>query len=158
TGVRFALMGSAPAFDMPAIATPSAGALVIYVIIGALLGVLSTLVTRAVYFVEDLFEELPIHWMWWPALGAVAVGVIGLLVPLTLGVGYTNITAMLGAKWALGFVALLVAAKFLSWVIALGSGTSGGTMAPLFTIGGGVGLLLGALAQHMVPGAHVDLH
>jgi CIC family chloride channel protein len=104
---------------------------------------------------------LPVHWMWWPALGAVAVGLIGRFVPLTLGVGYSNIDHLLGGggvAWSLQFVALLAVGKFVSWAIALGSGTSGGTMAPLFTVGSGLGLLLGALAQHLLPGAAIDLH
>ena len=157
-GVRFGLLGPKPAFPMPDIPMPTAGALIAYVLIGAAIGVISTIVTRAVYRVEDAFEKLPIHWMWWPALGAVAVGVIGYFVPLTLGVGYANIDSMLGAKWPLSFVALLIAAKFLSWAIALGSGTSGGTMAPLFTVGGGLGLLLGAAAQAIAPHAGIDAH
>ena len=95
--------------------------------------------TRAVYAVEDAFEKLPIHWMWWPAIGAVAVGVVGYFAPRTMGVGYDNIEAIVGGTitgWAL---ALLCAMKFVSWSISLGSGTSGGTLAPLFTIGGGLG-------------------
>src|SRR6185369_16041118 len=102
---------------------PSASALAVYVAIGGVIGVLATLVTRAVYRVEDLFERLPIHWMWWPALGAVVVGVVGRFVPLTLGVGYSNIEHMLGGggvAWSLEFVAIVVTAKFLSWVVALG--------------------------------------
>jgi CBS domain-containing protein len=162
--VRYALLGAQPAFSLPPVPMPEAGAMVAYVVIGALIGILATLVTRAVYFVEDLFEHLPIHWMWWPALGAIGVGVIGYFVPLTLGVGYSNISGMLnGGRFdnhpnVLAFVAVLVVAKFLSWVIALGSGTSGGTMAPLFTIGGGMGLLMGALGNVLFPGAHIDIH
>jgi len=165
TGVHYGLMGAKPIFEMPALGIPLPGAMVAYVIIGGIIGLISTLVTRAVYAVEDAFEAVGhktrIHWMWWPAIGAVAVGVVGYFVPLTLGVGYSNIGNMLGdasVKWGLGFVGILVCAKFLSWVIALGSGTSGGTLAPLFTIGSGLGLLLGALAQQIAPGAGVDLH
>jgi H+/Cl- antiporter ClcA/CBS domain-containing protein len=162
TGVRLGLTAGEvkPVFEMGTIAAPAAGALVAYVLIGAVIGVLATLITKAVYGVEDGFEHglgRWLHWMWWPAVGAVAVGVIGYLVPLTLGVGYSNIGGMLNAKWGLAFVALLVTAKFLSWVIALGSGTSGGTLAPLFTMGGGIGLLLGAAAQAVAPAAGVDV-
>ncbi len=166
TGVHFAIVGAKPVFAMPDIGVPGAAALAAYCAIGALIGVISTLVTRAVYLVEDGFEhighKLHVHWMWWPAIGAVAVGLIGLWVPGTLGVGYGNISAVLGGaegeKWTLGIVGLLVAAKFLSWAIALGSGTSGGTLAPLFTIGGGLGLLLGAAANAIVPAAGIDVH
>src|SRR5581483_11112800 len=98
----------------------------------------------------------PVHWMWWPAIGAVAVGVIGYSVPRTLGVGYYNITDILGGGLAVKFVLYLCLMKFISWSIALGSGTSGGTLAPLFTIGGGMGFGLGALGHHLLPGAGID--
>jgi CIC family chloride channel protein len=136
---------------------PSGLAMVLYVILGALIGVASVGVTRIVYFVEDLFEELPVHWMWWPAIGAVAVGVVGYFYPRTFGVGYDNITHTISNDWSLSFVAILCLMKFISWSISLGSGTSGGTLAPLFTIGSGLGVIIGAGAQHLVPSAHVDL-
>jgi CBS domain-containing protein len=130
--------------------------LTVYVVIGAIMGLIATLVTRAVYAIEDAFEHLPVHWMWWPAIGAVVVGVVGYFSPLTMGVGYDNITHFLKDEplaWAaLGFVGL----KFLSWSIALGSGTSGGTLAPLFTIGGGIGCALGVGAAKLFPGAGID--
>jgi len=166
TAVRIGIEGSAkPVFDMGSILVPSAWSLVTYVVIGGLIGVLATFVTKAAYFIEDLFEHLPVHWMWWPAIGGLAVGIIGYCVPLTLGVGYSNIVAILGGNakpagitFTVEFVALLIVAKFLSWAIALGSGTSGGTLAPLFTIGGGAGMLFGALANHLFPGAGIDIH
>ena len=96
------------------------------------------------YWIEDSFEELPIHWMWWPAVGAIVVGVIGYFEPRTLGVGYTNIDAILSGNVVGRALLVLVVLKFLSWAISLGSGTSGGTLAPLFTIGGGLGAALGA--------------
>ena len=158
TGVRVAVEGAAPVFAIAgALPVPTPGALTSYVLIGGLVGVFATLVTRAAYFVEDMFEHLPIHWMWWPAIGGIAVGVIGMLAPLTLGVGYSNITNILGVQWSLAFIAVLIVAKFLSWAIALGSGTSGGTLAPLFTIGGGVGVLLGAAVHLAAPQVAIDL-
>jgi H+/Cl- antiporter ClcA len=155
-GMRTIFEGAEPVFRMPALDHPAGGALAIYVLLGAVVGVLSVLVTKAVYWVEDLFEHLPVHWMWWPAIGAVAVGVVGYFEPRTLGVGYYNISDFLSADLATSAVLSLFLLKFLSWVIALGSGTSGGTLAPLFTIGGGVGLCLGTLAQHALPHAGVD--
>jgi chloride channel protein, CIC family len=113
-------------------------------------------VTRLVYAVEDAFDHLPVHWMWWPALGAIAVGVCGFIVPRTLGVGYSNIDGILGESIAGRALVLLSVFKLISWSISLGSGTSGGTLAPLFTIGGGLGALLGALAVHVVPSAGID--
>ncbi len=120
----------------------------IYLLIGAIVGVASVGVTRCVYGIEDLFDKLPIHWMWWPAIGAIPVGIIGHFQPQTLGVGYENISNILMSHLAhLGPSPSLCTLKFISWAIALGSGTSGGTLAPLFTIGSGLGLLLGSGGQ-----------
>jgi len=126
------------------------------VAVGAGVGLASVGVTRVLYVLEDAFERLPVHWMWWPALGGLAVGVIGLAVPATLGVGYDNIDAILGGKLAATALLALGAAKFASWAVALGSGTSGGTLAPLFTIGGALGALLGSLLAAAFPHAGVD--
>ncbi|HET7459568.1 MAG TPA: chloride channel protein [Gemmatimonadaceae bacterium] len=156
TGVRVAFEGSAPVFAIPAIAPPSDSALVVYALLGALIGVLSAGITRATYAIEDLFERLPLHWMWWPAIGAVAVGVIGWIEPRTLGVGYANITGAIAGTIAGRALLLLVVLKFLSWAIYLGSGTSGGTLAPLFTIGGGIGALLGSVAAAAAPSLGID--
>jgi H+/Cl- antiporter ClcA/predicted transcriptional regulator len=159
--VRVYFMGTEPIFPMANVLTPSGMAMVAYVLLGAIVGVASVLVTRAVYAVEDAFEHLPVHWMWWPAIGAVAVGVIGYFAPRTLGVGYYNIEDFLsfgtsGSTLTIQFIGFLCLMKFISWSICLGSGTSGGTLAPLFTIGGGMGLLLGALGQHLLPQAAID--
>lgn len=155
-GLRIAFEGAHPAFAMPDVAAPQGAALAVYILIGGLMGLFSVAVTRAVFAVEDAFERLPIHWMWWPALGSVAVGVCGYFAPRTLGVGYDLITDMLSARIALGGIAFLGIMKFLSWSISLGSGTSGGTLAPLFTIGGAAGSLLGAAAAAALPGAGID--
>ena len=83
-GVRVAYTGPAPAFTMSTVAPPSLPALSLYVLLGAVIGVVSVVVTKVVYKLEDLYEELPIHWMWWPAIGAVVVGLIGLVDQRTL--------------------------------------------------------------------------
>src|SRR5690606_12457843 len=108
------------------------GALVVYVLVGALIGLAAVLITRAVYAIEDGFERLPIHWMWWPALGAVAVGVCGYIDPRILGVGYNHIEEILSGEVLGATLLTLVALKFVAWSLYLGSGTSGGTLAPLF--------------------------
>jgi len=155
-GVRIAYMGSAAVFAMPLIAQPSGEALATYVVIGAIVGVASVAVTRTLYLIEEGFEHLPIHWMWWPAIGAVAVGVIGYFEPHTFGVGYSNIREILAGQIVGTVLLLFVILKFLSWSIALGSGTSGGTLAPLFTIGGGLGALLGTWTAHLFPAFGID--
>lgn len=156
TGVRFALEGSGPMFPMPALAAPDLPALAAYLVLGLLIGAVSVGITRLVYAIEDGFEKLPVHWMWWPALGAVVTGAVGYVLPTTLGVGYTNISAVLGGQLGLGAMLALCLLKFVSWSISLGSGTSGGTLAPLFTIGGALGGVLGTLAAAWLPWLHVD--
>jgi H+/Cl- antiporter ClcA/CBS domain-containing protein len=156
TGVRFALEGSGPMFPMPALAAPDLPALAAYLVLGLLIGAVSVGITRLVYAIEDGFEKLPVHWMWLPALGAVVTGAVGYVLPTTLGVGYTNISAVLGGQLGLGAMLALCLLKFVSWSISLGSGTSGGTLAPLFTIGGALGGVLGTLAAAWLPWLHVD--
>jgi H+/Cl- antiporter ClcA len=153
--VHMLIEGSGPVFPMSPVATPSVTALAMYIMMGLVFGVLGVCVTRLVYGLEDAFERLPIHWMWWPAIGGVAVVVIGYAVPSTLGVGYENIIAVIGGNLGIGTLALLAVAKLASWSIALGSGTSGGTLAPLFTIGGATGALLGVALAHW-PATQVD--
>ena len=155
-GVRMALVGSAPVFAMPQLAQPSGEALAFYILLGAVIGVVATGVTRAVYAVEDLFEKLPIHWMWWPAIGGLVVGGVGYFSPRTMGVGYDNIEQVLSGSLTGQALLVLFVLKFVSWSIALGSGTSGGTLAPLFTIGGGLGATLGALVAATSPGLGID--
>jgi H+/Cl- antiporter ClcA/CBS domain-containing protein len=157
TAVRIGFVGFEPAFAMPMLAQPSETALAAYVALGAVVGCLSVFVTRLVYWIEDLFEHLPVHWMWWPAIGGIAVGAVGMIAPRTLGVGYTNIDDLLSGH-LIGTAALLLCTlKFVSWAISLGSGTSGGTLAPLFTIGGGAGVVLGGFAASAFPQLGLDL-
>ena len=155
-GVRMALVGSAPVFAMPQLRQPSGEALAFYILLGAVIGVVATGVTRAVYAIEDLFEKLPIHWMWWPAIGGLAVGGVGYFAPRTMGVGYDNIEHVLSGSLAGQALLVLFVLKFVSWAIALGSGTSGGTLAPLFTIGGGLGATLGAGTALVLPHIGID--
>ncbi|MGZ3758185.1 MAG: chloride channel protein [Mucilaginibacter sp.] len=151
------LFDAGPVFPMPDLATPTNGALAIYSAIGLIIGFLSLGVTKIVYVIEDAFEKLPIHWMWWPAIGGLAVGTIGYFAPHTLGVGYDNIINVLSGSVAILIVLRLFFFKFLSWAIALGSGTSGGTLAPLLTIGGAGGALLGAIVVYMFPDAGINI-
>ena len=155
-GLRMLLLGTEPVFSMPEVAVPGLAALAIYALLGAMIGVIGIGVTRSIYAIEDAFERLPIHWMWWPALGAVAIGVVGYFAPATLGVGYGNIEAMISGQMVLGAMLMLCLAKFISWSIALGSGTSGGTLAPLFTIGGALGGAGGAAIAVAFPSLGVN--
>ena len=156
TGVRYVLEGNEPIFAMPAIATPALAAVAAYIVMGIVTGVASVGITKLTYAIEDGFEKLPIHWMWWPAIGGVVVGIVGYFMPTTLGVGYTNIAALIGGQ--IGFMGMLALClmKLLSWSVALGSGTSGGTLAPLFTIGSAMGGVLGVLCVQWLPSLQVD--
>ena len=151
------LFESGPVFPMPDVAVPSNQALLIYSIMGIVVGFLSLGITKIVYWVEDAFEHLPIHWALWPAIGGLAVGVIGFFAPHTLGVGYDNITGILSGSWPLTLVLTLCIFKFLSWAIALGSGTSGGTLAPLMTMGGAAGAVIGMLILKVYPDAGISI-
>jgi len=151
------LFETGPVFPAPHIEAPGNTALFIYSIIGLVTGIIAALVTKAVYYVEDAFEKLPVHWALWPAIGGLGVGLIGYFAPLTLGVGYENITGLLSGSFPLKVIFFLCVLKFISWAIALGSGTSGGTLAPLLTIGGATGVLLGMACIRLFPYSGVVL-
>ena len=155
---RSLILGGGTDFHAPPLAEVTLASLGGYVLLGVLMGLAAVAVTRIVYWIEDLYEELPIHWMWWPAIGAVVVGVVGLMDQRTLGVGYSNINAIVNGDFVGKTLLVLVVLKFLSWSIYLGSGTSGGTLAPLFTIGGGIGALLGGAANSAFPSIGMDPH
>ena len=117
---------------------------------GFLAGLLATALTAAVYKAEDGFTKLPIHWMWWPAMGAVAVSIGGLIEPQALGVGYNVIGELLTGKLVGSAILVIMVVKSLMWVIYLGSGTSGGVLAPLLALGAG----LGGLESMVFPGSN----
>jgi H+/Cl- antiporter ClcA/predicted transcriptional regulator len=156
TAVRMILFGTGPVFPMPAVGEPTWQALTSYVVLGAVAGLASVGITRAVYAVEHSFGHLPVHWMWWPALGAIPVGIIGYIEPRTFGVGYIYIDEILAGTLAGTTLLVVVVLKFVSWTVYLGSGTSGGTLAPLFIMGGGLGALLGSVVGHFAPGLGVN--
>jgi chloride channel protein, CIC family len=161
-GVRATFEGTAPVFGMPPVAQPTVSALASYALIGVGIGALSAWITRVTYGLEDVFERLghrlKLHWMWWPALGAIVVGLVGIIEPRTLGVGYDNIRNALSGSITGTTLLVLVVLKFVSWSVYLGSGTSGGTLAPLFTIGSGLGALVGSLVAAHAPSLGVDPH
>jgi chloride channel protein, CIC family len=109
------------------------------VVAGVLAGALSVLLTMAVYSAEDLFRLLPIHWMWWPMLGGLAIGLGGLIFPQALGVGYDTIGALLQGSVPRTMILGILLVKSAIWAISLGSGTSGGVLAPLLMMGGALG-------------------
>jgi H+/Cl- antiporter ClcA/CBS domain-containing protein len=147
TVLRHHMLGSGPVF-------PAAGVLDIHdvdyalcVVSGVVAALLAVVATALVYASEDAFRRLPVHWMWWPAIGGIAIGIGGLFVPQALGVGYDVIDAELTGTIGLSLVVQLLVVKTLIWSLSLGSGTSGGVLAPMFMIGGA----LGAVEAHVFP-------
>ncbi|TPL48450.1 chloride channel protein [Mesorhizobium sp. B2-4-4] len=123
-----------------------------WVLIGVAAGLLSALLTQMVYACEDGFQKLPIHWMWWPMLGGLVVGIGGLIEPQALGVGYDNISNMLDGRTIATAALLLLVVKAVIWSVALGSGTSGGVLAPLLIMGGAMGAVLAGFLPAADPG------
>ena len=158
--IRIAFTGSAPVFPIADLMQPSDSALAFYVLLGALIGLISVAITRITYGIEDAFEVLGeryhVHWMWWPAIGALVVGAMGIIEPRILGVGYPNIIGALSGSIVGQTLIVLVLLKFVAWSVYLASGTSGGVLAPLFTIGSGLGGWLGALAAVAAPSIGID--
>jgi CIC family chloride channel protein len=141
--VRVPLLGMGPIFASTPHGFLGSNALLAALVVGLAAGFGSCLLTQIVYFFEDQFQKLPIHWMWWPAIGALFVGIGGYFEPRVLGVGYDTIHGLIhGDLIGKALIALLIV-KALVWSISLGSGTSGGVLAPLLIIGGGIGALSG---------------
>ncbi len=151
--LRRFILGAGPLFPVPALpAFAGAPALAGCVVAGLAAGMLSAGMTASVYAAEDFFTRLPIHWMWWPALGGLAVGLGGLACPQALGVGYDQIQALLLGSVPFRVVLLLAVVKLVIWAISLGSGTSGGVLAPLLMLGAALGSLLSPVLPAVSPG------
>lgn len=150
--IRTLLLGPGPMFAMPNLPHVSWNLLAVAAVIGLAGSLVAVLLTFGIYGVEDWFRKLPIHWMWWPALGAVVIGVGGYFSPRALGVGYGSIDAMLNVRLTLGTLALLLLVKTVIWTVGLGSGTSGGILAPILIIGGSLGGVAGLLFHATHPG------
>lgn len=153
-GARHYLLGLGPLFPIPEhhMAMNAVG-LASSMLVGLFAGILAALLSSAIYLVEDGFSHLPIHWMWWPALGAVVVGVGGLFFPQALGVGYDVIASMLDHDLPFQMLLGIFFVKGIIWSVSLGSGTSGGVLAPLLIMGGA----LGGLESRFLPNYGVGL-
>ncbi|MEE6177184.1 chloride channel protein [Mycobacterium sp. 050134] len=153
TVVRLFILGSAPVFPVEAPSVEihwSTNALAIAVgIAGAALAIAAT---HLVYWAERAFPRLPIHWMWWPAIGGLIIGAGGLIEPRALGVGYNVIGALLAGHAGMSLIVGILVVKTAIWALALGSGTSGGVFAPVFMIGSALGAFVGQWFPHVYPG------
>ncbi|HEY2335294.1 MAG TPA: chloride channel protein [Solirubrobacterales bacterium] len=153
TVTRVPLLGSGAVFPAPSGALHlDVGAYGLCVLSGALAGLLALLATSLVYLSEDAFSRLPVHWMWWPAIGGAIIGCGGLIVPQALGVGYNVIEAELNGSIALELIVGILIVKTLIWSLSLGSGTSGGVLAPMLMIGGALGGLEAQVFPHVAAG------
>lgn len=141
--IRVPMLGTGPLFPVP-LHTPNIGilGLCLCVIAGLLAAGMSIALTVMVYASEDTFARLPIHWMWWPAIGGLFIGIGGLIFPDALGVGYGTIEKLLSGTASLNVIFGVLIVKSLIWSISLGSGTSGGVLAPMLMMGASVGALL----------------
>ncbi len=153
TALRWMLLGSLPLFPtshlLPPLVFPD---LFLCAMAGVVGGVIAWAATSLVYFSEDTFRKLPIHWMWWPAIGGLIIGVGGLFEPRALGVGYDVIGTLLAGKATLALIVGILVVKTLIWSLSLGSGTSGGVLAPVFMIGAALGSLLAYIFPPVAPG------
>jgi chloride channel protein, CIC family len=153
TVVRGFILGSDPVFPVAAHVTEIAWSTdVLALVIGLCGAAVGIVATRLVYLAEDGFSRLPIHWMWWPAIGGLLIGLGGLVQPRALGVGYDVINALLTGQAALSLIVGILIVKTAIWSLSLGSGTSGGVLAPVFMIGGALGALVGQVFPTVFPG------
>lgn len=150
-GIHSALFGSGPLFTVPDHSFAGLADLPLFVPLGLLCGVLAVVIARGLFLVEAGFRRLPISEFWHPIIGALGFGLVGLMVPEVLGVGYDQIDAVLAGQMAAGALAVLGGAKLVAWWLALGSGTSGGTLAPVLLISGSFGALVGQATLALFP-------
>ncbi len=156
TAVHMQLLGPGPMFQVAQVDFGVPHALPFYLVLGPLCGLAAVLLSKALYWVEDTFEQLPIDELWWPAIGALGLGVIGYFVPRVFGVGYDTIGAILNGELAWKLLLIVMIAKFAALVISLGSGTSGGLLAPTFMWSAAMGGLFAMIGNHIFPTAHLS--
>jgi len=156
TSVHFWLMGRGPMFDVGAVDFGLPHALPFYLVLGVICGFAALGFSRSLYWVEDQFEKLPINDMWWPAIGALGLGIIGYFVPRVLGVGYDTISDILNTKMLLGGLLAVMVFKSAALVISLGSGTSGGLLAPMFMASAAMGSAFAMVVDKIWPGANLS--
>jgi CIC family chloride channel protein len=156
TAVHMQLLGPGPMFQVGAVDFALPRALPFYLVLGPLCGLAAVALSKALYWVEDTFEKLPIDELWWPAIGALALGIIGFFVPRVLGVGYDTIGDILNGNLAWKLLLVVMFAKFAALVISLGSGTSGGLLAPSFMWSAAMGGLFAMIGNRVFPSAHLS--
>ena len=156
TAVHMQLLGLGPMFQVSAMDFAIPRALPFYLVLGLLCGMAAVGFSKILYWVEDLFEKLPFDNMWWPAIGALGLGIIGFFVPRVFGVGYDTISDILNGQLAWRIMLIVMLAKAAALVISLGSGTSGGLLAPTFMWSAAMGGLFAIVGNHLFPAANLS--
>jgi H+/Cl- antiporter ClcA len=155
TAVHMQLLGLGPMFQVSAVDFGIPRALPFYLVLGLICGLAAVGFSKILYWVEDQFEKLPVDELWWPAIGALGLGIIGFFVPRVLGVGYDTIGDILNGQLAWKLLLIVMLAKAAALVISLGSGTSGGLLAPTFMWSAAMGGIFAIVANHFFPAAHL---
>jgi H+/Cl- antiporter ClcA len=156
TAVHMQVLGAGPMFSVTAMDFGVPSALPFYLLLGVICGLAAVGFSKLLYWTEDLFEKLPIDQLWWPAIGALGLGIIGYFVPRVLGVGYDTISDILNANLALKVLIVVMLAKAVALVISLGSGTSGGLLAPMFMSSAALGGVFAMGMNEAFPAAHLS--
>lgn len=156
TTIHLWLMGAGPMFSVAVVDFGIPSALPYYILLGLLCGAAAVGFSNLLYWVEDLFERIPFDSMWYPAIGALGLGILGYFFPRVIGVGYETISDILNARLALNVLLSVMIFKSLALVISLGSGTSGGLLAPMFMAGAALGGSFAMIINRIVPGANLS--
>ena len=156
TAVHMQLLGAGPMFKVTTMDFGVPHALPFYLLLGLLCGLAAVGFSKLLYWTEDQFEKLPVDELWWPAIGALGLGIIGYFVPRVLGVGYDTIGDILNANLAWKLLLVIMAAKAVALVISLGSGTSGGLLAPMFMSSAAMGGVFAMGMNRMFPSANLS--
>jgi len=155
TAVHMQLLGAGPMFTVAVTDFGIPKALPFYLVLGVICGLAAVGFSKLLYWVEDQFEKLPVGELWWPAIGALGLGIIGYFVPRVFGVGYDTISDILNGQLALKLLLVVMIAKAAALVISLGSGTSGGLLAPMFMSSAALGGVFAMLVNRMFPSANL---
>jgi CIC family chloride channel protein len=156
TAVHMQLLGVGPMFQVGAMDFSIPRGLPFYLALGVICGLAAVGFSKLLYWVEDQFDKLPVNEVWWPAIGALGLGIIGFFVPRVLGVGYDTIGDILNGQLAWKILLVVMVAKAAALVVSLGSGTSGGLLAPCFMWSAAMGGLFAMITNHFMPGAHLS--
>jgi CIC family chloride channel protein len=156
TAIHMQLLGVGPMFTVATMDFAVPHALPFYLLLGGLCGLAAVGFSKLLYWTEDQFEKLPIDELWWPAIGAFGLGIVGYVVPRVLGVGYDTISDILNANLALRLLIVVMVAKAIALVISLGSGTSGGLLAPMFMSSAAMGGAFAIGIDKIFPAAHLS--